>query len=61
MSSKKPNERIGEFLVRIDAITEEQKEKIIKKQQEKPASLFGQIAIELGYINEDIIEKFFNS
>jgi len=57
-----PRERIGGFLLRIGAITEKQKEEILELQKTKyPDKMFGQIAIELGYIKKESIDKYIES
>ena len=56
MTAKK--ERIGEFLVRTGALTQNQVNEVLNKKQEQPDRLFGDIALELGYINNEIIDKF---
>lgn len=52
---------IGEFLVSINAITEAQCQEILAVQDKEPEKLFGEIAIELGYINDDAIDKYLAS
>jgi hypothetical protein len=55
-------EKIGEFLVRIKALTREQVEIILKKQkEEEPDKLFGTLVIELGYLDEDVLQKYIKS
>lgn len=54
-------ERIGEFLRRIGALSNEQVEEILARQRETPDKKFGQIAVELGYISEDLIDRFLSS
>jgi hypothetical protein len=54
-------ERIGEFLVRIGVITQEQLRKVLKKQEQNPDKLFGEIAIEMGFIDDDAITKYLAS
>ncbi len=51
-------ERIGEGLVRIGAMTEEQREKVLKLQEEGDARLFGEIAVDLGFINDEAIMNY---
>ena len=55
------NERIGEFLVRIGALSQEQSRKVLKRQQQNPDKLFGEIAIEMGFINDDAINAYLKS
>ena len=52
------SERIGEFLVKIGALTAAQRDEVIAKQTESPDRLFGQIAIELGYINDAAVDQY---
>lgn len=54
-------EKIGDFLVKIGDITNEQKEEILEIQKKEPDKLFGYIAIELKYINEEAIDKYLDS
>jgi mannitol/fructose-specific phosphotransferase system IIA component len=51
-------ERIGEFLVKIGAITEEQVQQVLARQKQEPNRLFGEIAIELGFIDDSAIERY---
>jgi hypothetical protein len=51
-------EKIGEFLVRIGAMTQEQLTECLKIKSENPAKLFGLIAIEKGYINDKAIDQY---
>jgi hypothetical protein len=51
-------QRIGDFLVRIGAMNTEQVYEVLTRQQMEPDRLFGEIAIELGYVNDAAIDKF---
>jgi len=51
-------ERIGEALVRIGAMTPEQVDQVLKLQQNGDNRLFGEIAIECGYINDEVLKKY---
>jgi hypothetical protein len=51
-------ERLGELLVRVGAITPEQVREILDYQKEHPGQLFGQIAIELGFITEEMLQRY---
>jgi hypothetical protein len=51
-------ERLGELLVRLGAITEQQVQEILVYQKEHPEMLFGQIGIRLGFITEEKLEMF---
>lgn len=54
-------ERIGEALVRIGAMTTEQVDQVLKLQQDGDERLFGEIAIEQGFINDQAIRAYLNS
>jgi hypothetical protein len=52
-------ERIGDFLVEIGAMTPAQVAEVIKAQDEdEELRLFGEIAIEKGYIDDSAIQKY---
>ena len=52
-------ERIGEFLIRIKAITQAQMDEVLKIQAgEAEPRLIGEIAIEYGYINDDAVKRY---
>lgn len=57
----KQGEKIGEFLVRIGAISEEQCGIILEEQKKKPKVLFGEIALEKGFIDDAAIDKYLES
>jgi hypothetical protein len=50
--------RLGEFLVCIGAMTTEQVDAVLERQKEEPDKLFGQIAIELNYIDDSAVDAF---
>ncbi len=51
--------KIGEFLVRIGAMSASQVTVVINHQQQGDERLFGEIAMELGYLaNNEPIDKF---
>ncbi|MBA7542529.1 hypothetical protein ES705_34852 [subsurface metagenome] len=54
-------ERIGEGLIRIGAITEEQVKDVLAQQKDGTNRLFGEIAIELGYIDDEAIKRYLDS
>lgn len=54
-------ERIGEALVRIGAMTPEQVEAVLAVQQAGDSRLFGEIAIEKGFINDKAIKTYLDS
>ena len=51
-------DRIGEFLVKIGAMTKEQRDQVLQLQAQEPGKLFGKIAVEHGFINEMAIDTF---
>jgi hypothetical protein len=50
--------RIGETLVRIGAIKPHQVDDILLAQKDGDSRLFGEIAIEFGYINDEVLKKY---
>ncbi len=54
-------ERIGEALVRIGAMKSYQVEDVLRLQQGGDRRMFGEIAIELGYIDDQAIRKYLSS
>ncbi len=50
--------RIGEFLVQIGAMKRYQVDDVLRVQKEGDSRLFGEIAIELGYINDEAIKRY---
>jgi hypothetical protein len=52
-----PN-RIGDFLVKIGAMTAEEVEHVLKVQAGGDSRIFGEIALELGYLNDDAIKRY---
>ncbi|MBN1519234.1 MAG: hypothetical protein JW923_04000 [Spirochaetales bacterium] len=52
-------ERIGDFLVRIGAMTQEQVTKVLAAQsQEEEPRMFGEIAIELGFVDDAALKRY---
>jgi hypothetical protein len=51
-------ERIGEFLQRIGVMNQQQVTEILDAQKAGDSRLFGEIAIEFGYINDDVLKKY---
>lgn len=51
-------ERLGEMLVRLGALSNEQVEEILSYQKEHPGTLFGQIAVQLGFLTEEVLNKY---
>ena len=54
-------ERIGEALVRIGAMKPEQVEAVLAAQKDGDTRLFGEIAIERGYIDDKAIKAYLDS
>ena len=52
------NEKIGATLVRIGAMKSYQVLDVINAQAAGDARLFGEIAIDLGYINDEVLRKY---
>jgi hypothetical protein len=50
--------RIGEFLVQIGAMQQYQVDDVLRAQADGDSRMFGEIAIELGYINDAAIKKY---
>jgi len=54
-------ERIGEGLMRIGAMKSYQVEDVLRIQKNGDKRLFGEIAIELGYIDDSAIRSYLES
>jgi hypothetical protein len=53
------SEKIGDFLVRIGAMTAAQVDEVLKLQEESDEPrLFGEIAIERGYIDDGALRRY---
>ena len=52
-----PN-RIGDFLVKIGAMDAEQVDYVLRLQSGGDSRIFGEIALELGYLNDDAIKRY---
>jgi hypothetical protein len=51
--------KIGDFLVSIGAMNEAQVEEVLRVQREdEEPRMFGEIAIELGFIDDSILRKY---
>jgi uncharacterized C2H2 Zn-finger protein len=50
--------RIGDFLVRIGAMKSWQVQDVLRAQQVGDSRLFGEIAIEFSYINDEVLKKY---
>jgi hypothetical protein len=51
-------EKIGEFLVQIGVMTPYQKDDVLWAQKTGDHRLFGIIAIEFGYISDEVLKKY---
>ena len=51
-------EKIGNRLVRIGAMTRSQVNDVLKRQGEDDSRCFGEIAIALGYINDEAVMQY---
>jgi len=56
--NRNAGERIGEGLVRIRAMTQDQVDHVLKIQDGGDKRLFGEIAIEFGYIDDQAIKAY---
>ena len=54
-------EKIGEGLIRIHAIKKEQVEDVLKRQKNGDDRLFGEIAVELGYVDVQAVIDYLKS
>lgn len=50
-------ERIGEQMVRLDMLSFEQAETILRYQEAHPGMKFGEIAVKLGFLQEELAGK----
>jgi len=50
--------RIGEFLMQIGAMKQYQVDDVLRVQKEGDNRMFGEIAIELGYVNDDAVKQY---
>ena len=51
-------DRIGDFLVTIGALTREQVDHVLRLQKGGDSRIFGEIALELRYLNDDAIKRY---
>jgi hypothetical protein len=56
--SERIGEKIGEALVRIGAMKPYQMDDVLRAQKSGDNRLFGEIAIECGYINDEVLKKY---
>jgi hypothetical protein len=52
------SEKIGEFLQRIGILNQQQVQEILDAQKAGDSRLFGEIAIEFGYVNDEVLKKY---
>ena len=50
--------KIGDFLIKTGVLKQHQVEDIIRAQQSGDKRLFGEIAVALGYMQEDSLKRF---
>jgi hypothetical protein len=51
-------EKIGDFLIRINAMSRDQVVEVLQLQQAGDKRRFGEIALELGYIGDDSLKRY---
>jgi hypothetical protein len=51
-------EKIGEFLQRIGVMNQQQVREILEAQKAGDTRLFGEIAIDFGYVNDEVLKKY---
>lgn len=51
-------EKIGEFLLRIGVMAEYQLQEVLNAQKSGDSRMFGEIAIDFGYINDEVMKKY---
>jgi hypothetical protein len=51
-------ERIGDFLIRIGAMSRDQVADVLRAKKAGDSRLLGEIALELGYIGDDAIKRY---
>ena len=59
--SKNTSERIGEGLIRIGAMKQKDVDDVLSRQTGGDKRLFGEIAIDLGYIDDQAIKDYLES
>ena len=52
------SEKIGEFLLRIGVMNEHQIQEVLDVQKAGDSRMFGEIAIDFGYINDEVLKKY---
>ena len=51
-------EKIGEFLQRIGVMNQQQVQEILDAHQAGDTRMFGEIAIDFGYVNDEVLRKY---
>ena len=51
-------DRIGEFLMKIDAMTAAQVQQVLQAQESGDKRRFGEIALSLGYLTDDSLRRY---
>ena len=49
---------IGEYFIGLNILSFEQAEEILKVQGETPGTKFGEIAVKLGYLNQEDLDEY---
>ncbi|GAB4365871.1 MAG: hypothetical protein Kow009_02650 [Spirochaetales bacterium] len=52
---------IGEFLQQVDALDPGKTKQVLRLQKKHPSRTFGQIALEKGYVKDDLARKYLAS
>ena len=52
------NQRIGEYFVSLNILSFEQAEKILEIQKDHPNKIFGEIAVQLSYLDHNEVEDY---
>ncbi len=55
------NKRIGEHFIGLNRLSFEQCEKVLQYQKNNPHMKFGEISVELGYLEQDEVNKYINT
>jgi hypothetical protein len=50
--------RIGDFLIKIGALNQQQVDDVLEHQKQGDTRIFGEIALELHYLNDDAIKRY---
>ncbi len=51
-------EKIGEFLIKIGAMTRQQVDHVLQLQGQGDTRIFGEIALDLRYLDDDAIKRY---